>query len=240
MACSALATPPPWRPECRSFAGAGHSELQRGKAAIGDGDGGLVGAPHRAVGRQHEIGAQLLGVRRDEGAEMRAAALFLALDHQLEVDRQLAGGLEERFRRLDRDQHRPLVIRHAARIEAVVAHLRLERRRLPLLQRIGRLHVVVSVDQDGRRALGMQPVGGDDRVAFGRVDRHMLEAGAAHALRHPFGGFGDMLGIGRIGADAGDAGEGDQLVQNLRAASFDIFQRAHAATSLRRPTALVR
>jgi hypothetical protein len=62
--------------------GAGHGELQCGEAAIGDGDGGFVRPPHRAVGRQHEIGAQLLGIRRDERAEMRAAALFLAFDHQ--------------------------------------------------------------------------------------------------------------------------------------------------------------
>ena len=46
----------------------------------------------------------------------------------------------------------PLSSADAARVDLAVADRRLERRRLPQLQRIDRLHVVVAVEQDRRRA----------------------------------------------------------------------------------------
>ena len=207
--------------------GAGQREFQRREPAIGNRDGRLVGPPHGAVGRQHEIGLQLVGMGAHEILEMRAAELLLALDHQLEVDRQPACGLEIGLRRLDRNQHRPLVVRDAAGVEAVVADLWRERRAEPFLQRVGRLHVVVPVHQDGRLAGRTQPAACHDRVAGGRADLHLVEPGAAHALRHPFRRFLDVCGVGRVGADAGDAGELDQLRQGLVAAAPRIGLRIH-------------
>ena len=71
--------------------------------------------------------------------------LLLPLDEELDVDRQAAVGRQQCRDRLDLGEELALVVGGAARVEAAVAHGRLERRRCPLLQRLGRLHVVVAV-----------------------------------------------------------------------------------------------
>ena len=60
-----------------------------------------------------------------------------------------------------------LVVGRATAVDAAVLDGRLERRRVPQVERIDRLDVVVGVDEDRRRAFGMQPVGVDDRMAAG-------------------------------------------------------------------------
>ncbi len=44
----------------------------------------------------------------NERVQVTAADLFLALEQELDVDRQPAGGREERLGHRDRNQHRPL------------------------------------------------------------------------------------------------------------------------------------
>ena len=56
-----------------------------------------------------------------------------------------------------------LVVGGAAGEDAPVLDARLERRPHPQVERIDRLDVVVAVDEDRRRTLGVQPVGVDDR-----------------------------------------------------------------------------
>ncbi len=59
----------------------------------------------------------------------------------------------------------PLVVAGAAGVDALVLVPGLERRTDPLVERIGGLHVVVAVDQHGRRiGPGTHPLAGDDRV----------------------------------------------------------------------------
>ena len=60
--------------------------------------------------------------------------------------------------------HLALVVGRAARVDVAVAHGRLEGRRDPFIQRIGRLHVVMPVAQHGRLAGRVQPVGVDQRM----------------------------------------------------------------------------
>ena len=67
--------------------------------------------------------------------------------------------------------------------DAPVANERLERGRLPQLDRVDRLDVVVAVHEDRRGALGVEPVRVDDRVAPRRRDVDMLEADPAPARR---------------------------------------------------------
>ena len=68
----------------------------------------------------------------------------------------MTGSLPVRFQqslhRLDLDVDLALVVAGAAGIDVVAANFRLERRRLPFVQRIGRLHVVMAVEQDRRLA----------------------------------------------------------------------------------------
>lgn len=188
-------------------------DLERQQATAGDDHRGQVRSPHRAVGRQHEIGRELPGERRDGGPEVGAAALLLALDQEFEVDREPPIALQERFRHQDRDQQRSLVVGSAARVQPLVPHRRLEGRRAPGPERLGRLHVVVAVDQDGRRGRGAQPLGCDHRMAAGRTDRNPLETGRAEPLGDEPRRQLDVRLVGRLGADARDRAKPAELLE---------------------------
>ena len=128
IACSGFATPPPCRPECRSLAApvsVNSSPASPRLATVSDGSSMRHIAPSAEM---HDVGGEQLLVVANERVEAGAADLLLALEHELDVDRQRAGHGEERFGHLDRDQHRSLVVRHAARVEAAVAHRGRERR----------------------------------------------------------------------------------------------------------------
>ncbi|HET6507364.1 MAG TPA: hypothetical protein VFG42_11305, partial [Baekduia sp.] len=116
---------------------------QRG-AAQADGDRGQVGADHGAVVDDRGVGAAGVGGR--PGGDRLAAGLLLALDRDADVDGQLAGGREVAGGGRQR-QEVALVVGGAARVDAPVADGRLERRRVPEVERLGALDVVVAVDQ---------------------------------------------------------------------------------------------
>ena len=104
--------------------------------------------------------------------EVRAADLLLPLDQELEVDRQSAVPSQQPPGRLDLVQGLALVVDGAAGPALAVDDHRVERRRGPLLERVDRLHVVVAVDQHGRRRRpGVQPVAVDRRTAAGLAAR---------------------------------------------------------------------
>ena len=89
---------------------------------------------------------------------MRRAGLLLALDQQLDRDRRgvAAGGGQVRAHAEQVEGHVALVVDGAAGVQlgpsGPSTHGRLERRVLPQLQRVDRLHVVVAVDERDRRA----------------------------------------------------------------------------------------
>ena len=95
---------------------------------------------------------------------------------------------------LDEGHHLALVVAGAAGADDLAPvrqrrHPRLERRRLPQLERIDRLHVVVTVEQHVRRAVGLRRVGEHDRMA-GRVAHLGLETHGLEIAFQPFGGRG--------------------------------------------------
>ena len=95
-----------------------------------------------------------------------------------------------------------LVVAGAARVQDVVLVPRLERRPDPLVERIGRLDVVVAVDQDGGLVRpGVEPVGGDHRVAAGIGQAGVVEADGREVVRDPLRCPAHLVLLGRIGAD---------------------------------------
>ena len=110
-----------------------------------------------------------------------------------------------------------LVVRHTASDERAVPLHELPRIGLPELERLGRLHVEVGVDESGRCAA---PGRGGDLADDERPTAALLElcgaAGAANALCDPLGGAADIAGPFRVGAHGGDRDElrelGDQGV----------------------------
>ena len=83
---------------------------------------------------------------------MRAADLLLALDEELEVDRQAAVLGQQPPGRFDLVEGLALVVDGAPGQALAVDDHRFEGRRGPLVERIDRLHVVVAVDEHRRRA----------------------------------------------------------------------------------------
>ena len=143
-----------------------------------------------------------------------AADLLLALDQELEVDRQPARGPQEGLGHEDRDQHRPLVVgRRRAHRGGRRGPSARTAGSVHSVQRVGRLHVVVAVDQDGRRAAGAsQPLGQHHRMAArsARSRRARGRRAAAGRATHS-AAAAHAVCVGRIGADARDAAERLQL-----------------------------
>jgi hypothetical protein len=182
--------------------GARDDEVECNQSLRGDGDGGLGRPPHRAVGRDDEIGCELAAMLVEEMPEVRAADLLLALDQEADVERKRAFLRKEGFGHLQSHEHGALVVGRAAGVDATLADGRLERGSRPLGLVAGRLHVVVAVDEDRRRAGDAESFAEHDRMAVGRDDASVCE----RELRgDPLGCLAHRRPPRWIAADARDA-----------------------------------
>ena len=106
-----------------------------------------------------------------------------------------------------------LVVGGATGVQAAVAHGRLERWGGPLLQRVGRLHVVVAVDESGRCiGPGVQPVGVHGGGAGRLEDLGVLQPGVGQEPGAVLGARPHVGGVGRVGADRRDAQPAEQAI----------------------------
>ncbi len=79
--------------------------------------------------------------------------------------------------------------------------------RLPLVERVDRLDVVVAVEEHGRRSDRVEPVGIDDRVAARLADLDVLQARRQQVGGQLLGGPPAVRGVLGDPADAGDPQE---------------------------------
>jgi hypothetical protein len=96
---------------------------------------------------QASVRLQKLRVPPDDLVEVRAADLLFSLDDPGDAARKLACLLAECSNHREPDRELALVVRSAAREELPVAQGRLGRRRLPKLERLDWLNVVVVAEQ---------------------------------------------------------------------------------------------
>ncbi len=117
-----------------------------------------------------------------------AAGLLFAFDENADVDRERAL-TRHRTRGAEQRQEVALVVRGSARVDATIADLRLERRLVHAAGSPMPLHVVVAVDQHGRRleAEARQLADGK-RIATETFVRCGLAAGRTHQLADLLGG----------------------------------------------------
>ena len=130
-----------------------------------------------------------------------------------QAKRRLTGsspGRGEQLRCLQEHVELPLVVCDAACIEPRVTLDELERRRLPELERVGRLDVEVPVAEDRRRTLGVARGAylADHERALAPGDHLGCPARASQEGGNPFCSCGDVALVSRIGADGRDR---DQL-----------------------------
>jgi hypothetical protein len=108
-----------------------------------------------AVADEHGVALQIARVRPDVLFYALATNLFFALDEEAHVDGEGAAFAHQQLDGLEMYEYLALVVSRAASVDVAVAHRRLEGAALPLVQRIGRLHVIVAVYEQGRLALGV-------------------------------------------------------------------------------------
>ena len=112
----------------------------------------MLGRRHARVGNDDRIAGQLRPVLPQKGRQAAAADLLFAFNDEGNIARQLGPGLEVSLHRFEVRQVLALVVARAAPVERAVDDARLEGRRLPQLQRFGRLHVVMPVNHEVRAA----------------------------------------------------------------------------------------
>src|SRR5581483_1795232 len=112
-------------------------------------------------------------------------------------------------------------VRRPARIQISVAHLRLKRRRLPQLQRIRRLHIVVPVTQHRRLARRMHPVGINQRMFRRRNDLDILQPRRLQAVRDKLRRALHVRLVFRKSADRRNTEEGFQFIKEAIFIRFD-------------------
>ena len=176
--------------------------------------------------------ASRCGVVLEEARQVRGADFLLALDDEHHVRRERAVLRQQRLHRLDVQVHLTLVVHGAAGEQVAVAHLRLERRALPLLQRLRGLHVVVAVDEQRGRALRRAAPLAQHHGVPRRGDDLHGEPGLAHALRQPLGGARGVVLVLALGAHAGDAEPLLELGEVLVAVALQKVCRGHRSRSV--------
>ena len=118
-------------------------------------DRGRVDVPHVGVADHGDVGAQVFRVRFQELRQVARPDLLLAFHQHGHAARRAAGGLVPEAQRLEPGHGLALVVHRAARdharaVRAIDQH-GFEGRAGPELERLGRLHVVVAVEQQMRR-----------------------------------------------------------------------------------------
>ena len=159
-----------------------------------------VPAEHAGIRNENHIGTKELLVPGAPCRNARRADLFLSLDHELDVARQLAGR-NHRLQRLDMHERLPLVVVGPAPPNTSVAQNRLERVGLPLVERIDRHHVVVTVHEHGRRSRIDDLLAVNDRIAVGRHHLGSVGAGGKKRVAQMLGATDHIAPVRAVGAD---------------------------------------
>ena len=201
---------------------AGDGDLVLDHAAQARGDRRRLLVPHIGVAHECRIAAEFAPILLKKGNEARRARFLFTLDQDRGLERQRAGCRDPGPHRLDKGHELAFVICGAAAIkthDAILAgaFLRLERRRHPFIQRIGRLHVIVAVEQEmrdlARCTLGFE-MRHHHRVA-GRVAQRGGEAESREIGNDALGRPPAILLIGRIRRNRGNAHQIEQAVEAL-------------------------
>ena len=192
---------------------AGHLDLGVHDAAQAHRQRRQVAFEEADVADDRDVASQPVPVRQQPRLEMDGRRLLLALEHEPQVDRQTPAAGQERLDGLQEDRDVALVVARPAGEHPAVDDDRIERRRRPLVDRIGRLDVVVAVDDDRRRPGRMEPVGVDDGVAAGRRGLGVVHSDRAESLGQPVGRALAVGGVDRLGRHAGDPQEREVVLE---------------------------
>ena len=164
---------------------------------------------------------------------MDRSNFLLALNHELDVARNLVGG-HHGFKRLHVHEELPFVVAGAAcengalGMQLRLLDHRLEGRVVPQVDGVGRLHVVMSVHQHGRLGGVHQLLAVHHRVALGGHHFHVVCTCLSEVVCHDVRALQGVLRIGRIGRNAWDPQQLQQLLQHPFAMRVHVIFHVHA------------
>ena len=183
--------------------------------------GGQAGGEERAVADQDGVGAGPLGLGAEQIEDHPAATLLLALEDEAHVERRAAIVIQDGLVRLQEAEDLPLVVGRPAGVQSAVAHRRGEGRGFPLLQGIGGLDVVVTIDQERGPARYGRALGPDHRMAVALDQVHHRAAQAGQLGTEPLGGTAGVLGVVGERAHARDREKVGELLEESRLLAVD-------------------
>ena len=180
------------------------AHLRAGEAAQAGGDRREVRVDHAAVedDRGREVALHVGQVVHDRVA----ADLLLAVGEHPHVHPELAGRREVEGG-AEEGVEVALVVARPAAVDVAVAHLGLERRARPQVERPGRLDVVVAVGDDRRRA----GRGRLDRPVDDGVAVRLGDLAAADQLGDPLGSLAQLRRVRAVARDRLDPEEVAEL-----------------------------
>ena len=190
-----------------------HDKLQARDAAQAVGEGAGARRDHASVGNGHDIAFQLVRVLLEEGFQIRAADLFFTFDEKDDVHRQIGVRGDGFAQTLQMSHELAFVVRRAAAVNAAIADRGIESGRFPLVERLGGLHVVVAVNQNGAATGLMLVFGQHDRMAR-RFAQLGGESDAAELADEPFRAGAHIGTLGGVRGDRGKTQAGEQIVES--------------------------
>ena len=182
---------------------------------------------HPRVRDHQRVGLEPRLVRVHEVPQAHAANFFFSFDHHFQIDGQLARRFHDGVERANVDVHLALVVGGAAAIQISAANRGFKCRRGPQVQRLGRLHIVMPVEKDGRLAGRAQRFAVDQRMHLRRHDFDVVEARRAQLFGDPFRGALDVRLVLGLRADARNPQKFVELVQVFFALGIDVFGQVH-------------
>src|SRR3990170_8141430 len=131
---------------------AADGDLREGEPAQEGGNGGGVGVPLPGIADKRDVGPELVAMGGQKRGKTGTPGLFLALDEHADIDGKLSVLCKPGTGRLDKGHQLAFVVGGAAgddnsAVAWILDQTRIERWRAPFIQRLGRLHVVMTVEE---------------------------------------------------------------------------------------------
>ena len=124
-------------------------DLQTAKPSAPKGHCGLIIFPLPAVGTEHQVTCQHISVTGNKCRQLGAADLLLTFKEEFDIYGQAAPSFQHGFGCKNRDEHIAFIIGSPAGVKASIDDGGFKRGPGPTFQRIDRLGVEMTVDQDG-------------------------------------------------------------------------------------------
>src|SRR5687768_7611492 len=200
-----------------------HSDLEGEDAAEAIGERRVLWARDAVVGDHDCVALEFGAIGFEERAEVFAADLLFAFDHEGQVARQFRARFEVGFDRVYVREVLTFIVARSAAKEGAVVDARLEGRGGPQIERLSGLDVVMAVNEIAGALRMLGSFRNDDWVSAGGADAR-LQADVAAMIVNPLRAGSDVLFMMALRGDAGEAHVVAQLANEAVAVLVQIIQ----------------